>query len=578
MANAALEQAAKGDLVHAERDLLRLFRSLGMSFAIRISHYMFGQTWIPHLKVRAWWTHLLKSRSENIFGGFRRTQPEATLAMSCFWKNLKGCVPDHAVFTSHADRLLPFYLFMDEGVGLRKSGVLVISMQAVLGSSTASTFYAKRKETETGRRGRELDAASLNDLMTDSQSHNAAGNTYNSRFLYTVLPKKVYKNNDLLDRLLNKIADECICVLSQGIQVGSEEYYPVCLGLKGDAPMLMRIGNFTRGFSHMGKGKGCCWECQAGEAGLHFEDVRLRPCWERTVYTSRPYTQACPLLRIPARPIPEKFFRRDPFHTFKQSIGCSFLSSSIVVLCELGYFPGESEAVQPLLTRAYEDFAFWTKKEWGGRTMQSLKNFTKDLFHWPRKDAFPAGRFKGGDCMLMLRWLQHLILHGCVCRDSDPPARPNRNLVQSPLEGWHARFLDKMLQACQAALQYFHIMHRRGIWLRRETTHELGMCAVHFTQAFSSLAKFCHARGMPRYHLVPSLHAMHHFWIDAKQALTISPPVKVTMSPGVQNCEADEDFVGKIARLTRKVHARSTSQRTLERYLVKLWCEANNLR
>ena len=186
----------------------------------------------------------------------------------------------------------------------------------------------------------------------------------------------------------------------------------------------------------------------------------------------RPYVQASPLLRIPLQLVPEKYFKRDPVHTFKQSIGCSFLSSSIVLLCELGYFPGESEAVQAVLTRAYEDFTYWTKKEWSGRTMQSLNNFTKDLFHRPRKEAFPAGRFKGGDCMLLFRWLQHGILNGFLVQGSAPLSRPNHNLVRNPLEDWHGPFLQHMLDACQAALIFFHTMHRSGVWISRAATRE----------------------------------------------------------------------------------------------------------
>ena len=571
----ALEAAARGDLNHAERDLLALFRSQGMTLPLKITHYLLGGVWLAHLKVRAWWTYLLKSRSELVLGGFRRTQPESELAMKCFWENLRGVMADHRVFQTHSDRLqtcVPFFLFLDEGVGLRKSGVLVVSLQSVLGTSTVETFMAAQK------RGRELDAASLQLLMTEAQRHNASGSTYNSRYLYTVLPKKVYKKNDLLDSMLDKLASECIELMGEGVHAGSQKFYPVCLGLKGDAPMLARVGNLTRSFSHMGQDKGCCFECLAGERGFNFEDVRLSPNWEPSLYSRRPYVQASPLLRIPSQLVPEKFYKRDPFHTFKQSIGCSFLSSSIVVLCELGYFPGESEAVQAVLTRAYEDFAYWTKKEWSGRTMQSLKNFTKDLFHWPRKEAFPAGRFKGGDCMLMLRWLQHGILNGFLVQGSDPLSRPNRNLVRNPLEDWHGPFLQHMLDACQAALMFFHTMHRSGIWLSRAATREMGLNAAKFNQSFSALAGLCHSRSMPRFHLVPALHAFHHFYMDTKKQLAIRPRVKVTMSPAVANCEADEDFVGKVARLSRKVHARSTNQRTLERYLVKMWCEANDLR
>ena len=574
-----LRLAANGDLQHAERDLLSLFRSLGMSMEVRISQYRFGLTVLPHMKVRDWWSYLLKKRSPLVLGGFERHQPEAELAMECFWQNLRGCMPDHSLYSTHNDRLedcVPFLLFLDEGTGLRKSGVLVVSMQPIVGKGTASKFLSEMHNS-----ARELDRAGLKQLMSECQEHNAAGRTYDSRFLYTVLPKKTYHKTGNLTKLLDKLADECIDVMRNGLQVGSKVYYPVCLGVKGDAPMLMRVGNMTRGFTHMGAGRGCCFECQAGEPGFHFEDTTLSPDWESSVHTVRPYTDPSPLLRIPAWRVPEQFFRRDPFHTFKQSIGCSFLSSSIVLLtCDFGYFhvPGSSDAVAELLGRAYADFAHWTKKEWHGKTMQSLKMFTKDLFHWSRKDAFPAGRFKGGDCMLMLRWLQHLLTHGFVSQSSDPPCRQGPSPVLTPMEIWHKPFLESMLEACEAGLRFFHLMHRNGIWHNRELTHEMGLCAAKFTSSFSRLAQLCHGRQLPRFHLVPSLHAMHHFFLDSKHFLERRPRQTYCLSAAVSGCEADEDFVGKVARLTRKVHARSTAQRTLERYCVKMWCETQNLR
>ena len=580
----ALLQAAKGDVKHAERDLLSLFRSYGMSLEVPISHYHFGPVCIAHLKVRKWWTYLLRSRSTLVFGGFDRRQQEAELAMQCFWKNYKANVPDHKIFNTHADRLqhcLPFYLFLDEGVGLRKTGVLVISLQVVLGNSTAKNFVEARHKLEATRRGEELDPGTLSDLMAKNQSHSAAGRTYDSRFLYTVLPKKLYKKNNLVNELLDKLADEIIDVMKNGVQVGSTVYYPVCLGVKGDAPMLMRVGNFVRGFSRMGKDRGCCWECQAGEAGHHFEDCRKHPDWESSLYTVRPYSEASPLLRIPSQSIPERFFNRDPFHTFKQSIGCSFVSSSIVTLGELGYFaagPGESTAVEAMLQRSYNDFGFWCKHEWPGRVMNSLKQFTKDTFHWGRRDMFPAGRYKGSDTMLLVRWLQHCMIYGFVSFQANPPSRSGQSPVMSPLQEWHAPILEKILNACGGGLNFFQIIHRNGIWLSQEKTRDLKASAIGLTSSFSALASTCQAQQMPRYHLVPSLHAMHHFYIDAKRFLEMRPRPKFSYSPGVLNCEADEDFVGKVARLTRKVHALSTTQRTLERYCVKWWCESQDLR
>ena len=47
-----------------------------------------------------------------------------------------------------------------------------------------------------------------------------------------------------------------------------------------------------------------------------------------------------------------------------------------------------------------------------------------------------------------------------------------------------------------------------------------------------------------RFHLTPSLHYFHHFAIDTWERL--SQGDSNILSPNVDNCEMDEDFVGKI--------------------------------
>ena len=581
--SAALRAAAQGTrLEHAERDLLRLFRAMKMSLPVPINLHSWGLLFVPHMSVKDWFHYLLRSRSELVLGGFGRRKDEARLAMATFWENLRGNKPDHQIYRTHSDRLsscFPFYLFLDEGVGLRKTGVLIISLQFVLGVQTAELFAKALEEAHAKARGRRLSGDTVARLMTESQQHNNRGITYSTRFLYTVLPKKMYKKTTLLEKVLTKLADEITDVMCQGLQVSSDTFYGVCLGVKGDAPMQAKISNATRSFQHMGFNKGVCMECEAGLQNYNFEDTALSPAWEPTIYRSRPYTVPSPLLKIPCQPsAPEAFFCRDPFHTFKQSIGCSFVSSTIVMIGELKYWPGQSEAVAEILNRAYADFAFFVKKEWPGRTTQSLRGFTRELFHWPRKDKFPAGRFKGSDCMLLLRWICHLVTTGFFLEALNPSQRQSNSPLLALLEAWHKPYFELVLKAASSGVEFFHILHRSGVWLCRQQAKQMGLCAAGFTQAFSQLAQLCWQRTMPRYHLVPALHAYHHFWMDAKRFLDRRPPAPYFLNPATSNCEADEDFVGKIARLSRKVHARSASHRTLERYAVKMYCEFEGFR
>ena len=287
-----LRSAARDSPIeHAERDLLRLFRSLGMSAALPIDLHQFGIIFVAHLRIDSWFRMLLKEQSNLLLAGFAKHQPESELAMKCFWSNFKATVPDHQIFRTHHDRLghcLPYYLFLDEVVGLRKSGVLIVSWEPVVGSETSKAFAEKLAQA-----GRRCDRMRI---MTESQTHAARGRTWNTGFLYTVLPKKAYKKGEVFTKLLGKIATECAQVMQDGVTLRGVTYYPICIGLKGDAPMQAKCGCFKRSFQNMGYNKGCCFECKAGIIPYNFEDVGLNPGWEATIFQERPYITPSPLL------------------------------------------------------------------------------------------------------------------------------------------------------------------------------------------------------------------------------------------------------------------------------------------
>ena len=78
-----------------------------------------------------------------------------------------------------------------------------------------------------------------------------------------------------------------------------------------------------------------------------------------------------------------------------------------------------------------------------------------------------------------------------------------------------------------------------------------------------------------RFRMEPCLHHYCHFGVDIRETLNQSPEIQWIPSPAPQNCEQDEDFVGKVARLSRKVHMMTMTRRVIERYLIKLWFEFN---
>ena len=158
------------------------------------------------------------------------------------YKNLDHCL----------DRCVPFFLHMDEGTSLRKTAVMVYSAQPIFGQTTATEF-SRRFSTETD--GSE---ESVFRLMTEVQAHNQKGTTYKSRFLICMLQRRMYSKKFafVYDGILNKIAEQCIDLMVNGLEVRQDRWFFICLGLKGDAPALSKAAHYTRSFGNLGKLEG----------------------------------------------------------------------------------------------------------------------------------------------------------------------------------------------------------------------------------------------------------------------------------------------------------------------------------
>ena len=463
------------------------------------------------------------------------------------------------------ERCVPFFLHLDEGTGLRKSAVLIYSAQTIFGAETAKRF----EEFFQGNVRRDHNAAF--ETMSRAQFHSARGSTYKSRYLFTCLPKRWYskKNARNYDRVLQILADECLDLFAEGLQIAGETFFFICLGLKADQPAQAKAGKFCRSFANMGRNKGCCFECLAGLDQYPFEEVCERPRFLRTIDTVVPWDphNPSPLLSIPHRTYQSAtFFKRDPFHLYKQSIGGHYVASSIVLLMDFGFFnvPGAGNSVEALFERASFDFAYWARTEWRGAVRPHMKHFTRQLFHYMKTTKYPFLRCKGSDMMLLTRWIRYILERGVIFEGD--LLRSGQSLLatcrpdQRPL-------LQAMHAAASGALTFFSILHGQGLWLHQSHSAEMAASCLRFCKAYTALAVDCHGLRLTRFHFEPSLHGFLHFFFDL-QGRSGS-----TLNPAIASCEADEDYVGKIARLARCVHAGTTTIRVIERLLIKTYFE-----
>eukprot|EP00438_Fugacium_kawagutii_P021699 Skav224765 [mRNA] locus=scaffold1604:492403:494175:+ [translate_table: standard] len=553
-------------LKNSERDLHRLFQS---------DDVQFGSEKINYLSLKGRFKYLLKEHPIYLLGGFTLQDPRMSMLLSSFWASFETNYPDHEVFQIHGGtkgqlhRCIPFYLHTDAGVGARKSAVLVVNMQAMFGRSTAQQF----QEFHT-----HVDSHNMQDIMLEAQRHNAHGSTYLTRFLWTALPKQSYsgKNEWVYWKILEMLTNEVCQLMRQGVKIAGETYFPICVGLKGDQPALIKAGKFKRSFMNLAVDRGCCWECLAGFKDFPFEDTSATPKWSDTVGLVAPWDPTdpspSPLLKIPCQPdVPHGFFKRDAFHAFKQTIGGHF-GASIVVLFAIDFglwtIVGQSRDVDTLFQRAFKDFEFFVRFEWRRSVMNHAKSFTRQTLHFGDHKKFPYARWKGSDTMLIMRWLRQLVLGGPV---RDDISRDGVCLIQNPLKANQSPFFQAVLEGCEASINFFHALHRGGVWLDKPVAMSMSQNCRKFCDAYNTLALLCHNEQLARFHLEPSLHTFRHFACDIDQVLDRG--CQKVLSPATTTCEMDEDFVGKVCRISRHVHAKSMCARTIDRYMLRCRAE-----
>ena len=552
------------DLTHSEVRLHKLIQSWGLTLPIEMSHLNLGLFWIPILHVADWMEHMLRKEPRVLLGGYTFSEKtEIHLHLKAFWTAYQLEDGDHPVYTTHKDRLqfcVPYFLYLDEGRGYRKSPVMLIAFEAVLGLPTRAAFKAKGPR-EFATEQEYLDAC------LDAQAHTAKGNSLTSRFIVTALPHSWYRKTKHQDRshvfhkTLEEISKSCENLFHKGItDMEGNRWYGIFIGLKGDSPALAKAGRLNATFMHLGRNRRMCHFCDAGLDGIPWEDTTPSAAWKLTTFNTRPWTIPSELLRIPfCRNAPEKMYRNDAFHVIKYGIGRHYTASIIVCLCDFDIWPGQSGSVEAKFERAYRDFRECCKRDL--KACPHLKAFTREMLHYGTKNDFPFGGWKGADTMLLLRWMVRLIRYGAY----NGVPRP-----QVPLATTHPgkrELLEAMLDGACSLVLFFQIINKAGLWLSQEQATKIMTSVETFVTCYTFLASQMHAAAQARFHMEPSLHLLHHMGFRLQQQQHATR----ILNPAAWLAEAGEDFIGKAARVSRRVSARLTGQRTMQRMLIQTY-------
>ena len=121
-----------------------------------------------------------------------------------------------------------------------------------------------------------------------------------------------------------------------------------------------------------------------------------------------------------------------------------------------------------------------------------------------------------------------------------------------------------MQQLTQGLLNFLGIMHSHDLWL------PLGCCGLMWKEGLKALRcySFCAKKAKEKqkrlFCMRPKFHALAHTVWELKGSHERAQPF--TLNPCIFNCEQNEDFIGRISRITRHVSPRLPIRRTLQRY------------
>lgn len=505
---------------------------------------------MPYLKPSSVLQYLLDTEPWLLLGGLVPGAGSEQL-LNTFWNAYRHEHPSHEVFSRGVDlkRTIPLLVHGDGGRTLKKQPLEVVSIQPAVGVDTMKEPCACKCESPTVYSGNDLSDACCLRL-------NSKHNTYMTHFLVFAFASKKYKKlPGLLNSLLEVTSQDLKQVCTGGLRKQEVTFHFAVLGMKADMEYAAKCGFLSRSYQNVGHRNfiAACHECLAGSLNFPFEDFSKAALWKTTMYQSTPWHVLPPFKEIPfdsgswTSGRSAMFFKRDTFHIFRLGICRNFIGSSILLLCFDKHFdsPGDSCSIPNRLDRAWSNFFLWMNAN--NTSVAGIRSFSKEKLHYPQETSFPYVGCKGADSIVLLRWLAWF---------SSLQLRSHPASVA----------LQKIREAATSGL-LMQGMHRHGIFLRPHCREQIARHIRKFLFAYAELAHLCFLQRRTLYAMVPKAHALAH--IQHQLELSKHARHSVACNPALYDCSMAEDFIGKVARQSRRVSYRNIEENTILAYKIK---------
>ena len=516
-------------------------RRCNLTLPIEITEVNIQGYVLPLILLSSWLLFLVTRNLLHTLCGLREPDLPRTRAIwSCFWARYKKIYPNHDVFKRakageiDLSRTIALLLHGDEGRTKKKAGILIVSCHSILGyGSNANTVDTKAEEY-------------------CKQLPNMVGHTLTSRWIMGCLPKSYYDGSDgdsFFQHYLGVFADDIVKAYRDGVKApGGETYWFVVLHCIGDWPWFAKAFSLSRSFANCSKQatsreipRGICHVCRADQPGFPWEDFSgSEPKWRRTINTQNPFMNSPPLTRLPGDPTDTTaLLGQDFFHGFHLGVAKQFLGSCMVLLQEI--FPGRS--VPARFEAMSADFFSWCKTN---KQNPLIRKMSRETAGWPSTADYPCASWsKGSTSTVVLRWF----ISACA-RHAGLIAEGSLLQTAALAAGEIHSFLSKSYKA--------------AVWIWHTDAVEICSHGFRFLELLGQAARSAYDQGRALFLFQPNLHRLHHlFYLEFDQA-QVSDWV---MNVAVFSCQTDEDYIGRPARVSRRVAPQRVIQRTLERTL-----------
>ena len=531
------------------RDTYRKIRrwGIGWKVCIDVVNFEFEDgtvVGVDYLHPRKLLQYLLENDPVAIHGG----NPDSIAA---FWEGYHGFHDSHEAYVTHSDmgKVIPVCLHGDEGRGKRRSQTTVVSWESVLGMA------AKPINCNTCKASISTEEQQCGENPLCQQLVcNLKGHSFLQHFPLFTIPGTWWKTYKTLTfKMLERVASDFHELFYNGVQTSDgSTWHVAAVGSKGDLKWFSKICQLTRGYENKSPKVDVphCHYCLGGSPGLPAEDLGSQPCWLATLHVERPWSERAPpaLDSIPFdAEKPEFFYKHDTFHTLRLGIFRHFCGSTIFLLLCFGYF-GSSD-VPTKLECAHGYFRLW---QLATGKHASLRSFTKNLFVYKNQKSFPWCNVKGSDCGLILLWLRTMLVG---------------ILAEGVKQAGHQRVLEVVLSTCEMATDFYDIVVKHNMFLTRScgsTLIEKGRC---FLNGYCILADYAFSTQWCLYAIIPKAHFTRHIIYELESQLNRGN--RWLLSPLIFDCCQNEDFMGRICKMGRRIDARVMGFRILENYLIK---------